>query len=320
MRTFFLSCLCLCLSAAAAAQIFTDKDWERVITPASRTRQLQGEARFDKQPETYLELGKAYLTGSGVKKNTSKAKKYISKAAAKGLPEAQLLLATLPLYQPEEKTAPADWEKSFRQILQLAQDGYPPAQYEAAHWYAEGKGTPADPQASITWLQHAAEPPLPVPQAQTRLGQYYYDGYPPYLKRDVQKAFSLFLAAAEAEDKTACYQVAQMYLQGIGTEKNEKRAFKFMRDAARKKLVPAQMALSDMYRTGTGVKQDDYGAFKWMYEAARQGQVQAQEQTALHYLHGTGVAKDPAEAAFWARRAQQNGSQQAQDILRQLGL
>ena len=314
---FFL--LVLFFPFLAGAQVIDDSHTEPYwIRPFKHVKQLKQEILWDKQPESYLDLGKAYLTGRGVKKNTAKAKKYLKKAAQKGHKEAQLLLALIPVYQEKPKPKPAELDKSFQTVLALAKQDYPLAQYELSVLYKEGKATQADPQQHLHYLQLAATAPLPVPAAQETLASYYQNGYPPYIQKDSTKAFELFLSAAQAADPDAAYQLAQMYLNAEGIEKNEKRAFHFMRQAALQKVIPAQIALSQFYLNGTGVQADEYGAFKWMLEAAKQGNTYAQEQTALYYWQGTGVRKDRQEALFWAARAQQNGSAQAANIIRQI--
>ena len=296
------------------AGILQERGFREALMPSPSFRQSEGEVKWDKQPESELDLGKAYYYGQGTKKNFKKARKHLQKAADAGEREAQLILA---LMQVQGQGVAENPQAGFEAVQKLAPD-YPLAQYALARLYADGLGTPADAEKALKWLTRAAQAPVPVPAAQVQLGNYYAEGYPPYIKPDAEKAFELTLAAAEAENRTARYRVALMYLNGQGTEKNEKRAFHFMRLSARDGLTQAQKALSDMYRNGTGVAQDDYGVFSWMLAAAQNGDAEAQEQTALHYLHGTGVAASRKEALFWAVRAQQNGGKNAAEIIRQI--
>ena len=317
-KLFCLFILFLALPLTAKEKFDTHEDWLDARGKKNFTRQLKQEIYDDKQPESYLELGKAYLSGYGVKKNFSKAKKYLKKASRTGLREADVWLASFPYFLPEKKQKPALQKKSFEQMLALAQEDIPTAQYFVAYYYFRGIGTQENDEASFKWLTRAATAPLPETAAQNQLAKFYYEGYPPYIATDKQKAFELFLSAAESENKFACYHVAKLYLNGDGTEKNERRAFHFMRLSALQKYIPAQMALSELYQNGTGVKQDDYGAFKWMYEAAKQGNAEAQEKTALNYLHGNGIPKSHKEALSWAEKAQKNGGQNAEEIIRQI--
>ena len=304
----------LLFPAICCAGILQERGFREALTPSPSFRQSEGEVKWDKQPESELDLGKAYYYGRGTKKNFKKARKHLQKAADAGEREAQLILA---LMQVQGQGVAENPQAGFEAVQKLAPD-YPLAQYALARLYADGLGTPADAEKALKWLTRAAQAPVPVPAAQLQLGNYYAEGYPPYIKPDAEKAFELTLAAAEAENRTARYRVALMYLNGQGTKKNEKRAFHFMRLSARDGLTQAQKALSDMYRNGTGVAQDDYGVFSWMLAAAKNGDAEAQEQTALHYLHGTGVAASRKEALFWAVRAQQNGGKNAAEIIRQI--
>lgn len=304
----------LLFPAICCAGILQERGFREALTPSPSFRQSEGEVKWDKQPESELDLGKAYYYGRGTKKNFKKARKHLQKAADAGEREAQLILA---LMQVQGQGVAENPQAGFEAVQKLAPD-YPLAQYALARLYADGLGTPADAEKALKWLTRAAQAPVPVPAAQVQLGNYYAEGYPPYIEPDAEKAFELTLAAAEAENRTARYRVALMYLNGQGTKKNEKRAFHFMRLSARDGLTQAQKALSDMYRNGTGVAQDDYGVFSWMLAAAKNGDAEAQEQTALHYLHGTGVAASRKEALFWAVRAQQNSGKNAAEIIRQI--
>ena len=296
------------------AGILQERGFREALMPSPSFRQSEGEVKWDKQPESELDLGKAYYYGRGTKKNFKKARKHLQKAADAGEREAQLILA---LMQVQGQGVAENPQAGFEAVQKLAPD-YPLAQYALARLYADGLGTPANAEKALKWLTRAAQAPVPVPAAQVQLGNYYAEGYPPYIEPDAKKAFELTLAAAEAENRSARYRVALMYLNRQGTEKNEKRAFHFMRLSARDGLTQAQKALSGMYRNGTGVAQDDYGVFSWMLAAAKNGDAEAQEQTALHYLHGTGVAASRKEALFWAVRAQQNGGKNAAEIIRQI--
>ena len=307
---FFCTALC-----AQAAQLLNEPGLRAALTPTPSYPQAKNEARWDKQPETFLALGKIYYYGHGTQKDMKKARKYWQKAARNNQREAQLLLALLQLDTAKKES---DKTPHFQTILKLAQEDYPLAQYALSLLYADGIGTPAQAQTALAWLRRAAQAATPVPAAQTQLALYYAQGYPPYIQPDLPQAFALMLSAAEAENPQARYNVARMYLNGQGTEKNEKRAFHFMRLAARGGLTQAQKALSNMYRDGTGVAQDDYGVFSWMLAAAQNGDAEAQEQTALHYLRGTGVAASRKEALFWAVRARQNGGKNAAEIIRQI--
>ena len=316
---FFLTLIVLC-PLLASGQVVDDsqEDLPWNIRHLRQLKHAQDEILWDKQPQSYLEVGKAYFSGKGVKKNFSKAEKYLKKAAAKGLPEAQLLVALIPVYREKPKASQAQLEKSFQTVLSLAKQDYPLAQYYTYQLYMQGKGTATDPQQALHWLNLAATAPVPAPQAQTELANYYYYGFPPYLQKDLQKAFTLFLAAAQSDDTTAYYNVAIMYLQGQGTEKNEKRAFHFMRQAARARNPIAQLELSRMYHQGIGTAQDDANAFNWALLAAKNGYTPAQEQTAFYWLQGIGTRKNRREAMFWAVRAQNNGSEKAADIIKQI--
>ena len=314
-KTLWLFLCLFGMACGAHASPLDTAGFRAALTPTPSFQQAKGEARWDKQPETYLALGKIYYYGRGTRKDVKKARKYWQKAAHTQQREAQLLLALLQLDTASNET---DIARSFQTLPTLAPADYPLAQSARSPLYADGLGTPADLQASLQWLRRAALAPTPIPAAQARLGSYYAQGYPPYLERDMHKAFALTLAAAEAENPQARYHAAQMYANGQGTEKNEKRAFHFMRLAAKDGLLNAQLALSDMYRQGIGVQPDSYGARRWMQAAAVQGHVYAQEQTVLNYLNGFGGPVNRREALFWAVQARAAGSAGAGPLIQKI--
>ena len=188
----------LLFPAICCAGILQERGFREALTPSPSFRQSEGEVKWDKQPESELDLGKAYYYGRGTKKNFKKARKHLQKAADAGEREAQLILA---LMQVQGQGIEENPQAGFEAVQKLAPD-YPLAQYALARLYADGLGTPANAEKALKWLTRAAQAPVPVPAAQVQLGNYYAEGYPPYIKPDAEKAFELTLAAAEAENRT----------------------------------------------------------------------------------------------------------------------
>ena len=220
----------LLFPAICCAGILQERGFREALTPSPSFRQSEGEVKWDKQPESELDLGKAYYYGRGTKKNFKKARKHLQKAADAGEREAQLILA---LMQVQGQGIAENPQAGFEAVQKLAPD-YPLAQYALARLYADGLGTPANAEKALKWLTRAAQAPVPVPAAQVKLGNYYAEGYPPYIKPDAEKAFELTLAAAEA---AAMYGLNQQIVLPEDSAQAQRR------DGSE---LPSQIALTDV--------------------------------------------------------------------------
>ena len=62
-----------------------------------------------------------------------------------------------------------------------------------------------------------------------------------------------------------------MLEQGLGVEKNDKEAFKWMLASAKAGVAHAQNTIGLYYKNGTGVQANDEKAFDWLEMAERAG-------------------------------------------------
>ena len=174
---FLLPIAFLLFSFSLQAQVITEKDLRQGTAKLTSVEQLKGELLFQKgAPETHLELAKAYYFGTGTTKNYKKAKKHFKKASKASFAEADLYLAVM---QIEGKGFKQNPEKGFSQLLYLAKEEMPLAQYLVSKMYESGVSTEKNLEESIFWLEKAAHNRLPVPAAQYRLGNMYKKGNPP---------------------------------------------------------------------------------------------------------------------------------------------
>ena len=155
----------------------------------------------------------------------------------------------------------------------------------------------------------------------------------------VEKAIENLKEEAERGYALAQYQLARMYLYGIGMEPDYKKAFYGMEKAAEQGYAPAQDTLARRYLGGTGVESyyrkdfywrqqveqlrrglelsledvlDEAEAFYWMKKVAEQGDAPAQYELALMYFYGIGVDQDEEQALNWMEEAAEQGSAPAQ--------
>lgn len=90
--------------------------------------------------------------------------------------------------------------------------------------YCSGEVVEKNYQEGIRWLEEAAE--HDNSDACGNLGMMYLKGIS--FKTDPQKALSYFIKSANLGNEHAMQQVAEMYSEGIGTEKNEAVAQEWM--------------------------------------------------------------------------------------------
>lgn len=105
----------------------------------------------------------------------------------------------------------------------------------------------------------------------------------------------------------AQYNLAAMFLNGIGVEKNLQTAFEWFLKAAQQGDCDAQFNVAMLYERGQGVEQSLEEARNWYLLAAESGSGRAQYDLALIYQQGKGVERDAEKARYWFRRALESG-------------
>ncbi|MGZ5800967.1 MAG: tetratricopeptide repeat protein [Burkholderiaceae bacterium] len=124
-----------------------------------------------------------------------------------------------------------------------------------------------------------------------------------YKRKDYATAFDRFKKLAEKEYSPAESNLAAMYAEGIGVEKDAQQAAFWWRKAAKENDPKAAYNLAMAYSDGNGVNKDDKEAVYWFRKAAYIGSNFAQYNLAVMYALGKGIQKDDTQAAFWYRQA-----------------
>ena len=142
--------------------------------------------------------------------------------------------------------------------------------------------------------------------------QKYYWGRG--VKKNYQKALTLYERAALLGDSEASYIAGGMYYKGMGTVKDPYKAFKYLDYAAKKgKSTPeSNRALAEFYILGEVVPQNFQKAVKWYEDAADEGDSQAQVELGYLYFTGRGVEQDFSGAFKWFKKAALNNYNMAQ--------
>ncbi|MFC1684006.1 SPOR domain-containing protein [Pseudomonadota bacterium] len=139
----------------------------------------------------------------------------------------------------------------------------------------------------------------------------FEDGVAAMERKDYASAYKIWLVLAQRLDPRAQAYLSGLYAQGLGVEKNDRLAQRWLAGAAFGGYAPAQHLLGNAYQHGrfgeTNLSQASY----WWRMAALQEHPDAQYRLGMAYMNGEGVERDLDKAADWFKRAAQHGSEEA---------
>lgn len=196
----------------------------------------------------------------------------------------------------------------------------PYLQYRIGKMYAAGQGIEQDYGHAAKWLSQAVS--ADHKYAEYSLAGLYYRGQG--VAQSYETAFDLYRRSVEQTNPYASYELGKMCRDGIGTEKDSRKAgahfedaftgfYQLEKDSHDDKL---QYRLGQMLHTGTGTDRDDNAAMTYFEKSAKLGNINA--QYALGKLRlATGVG-DLAQAVAWIAKATDSGNAAAQYALAKL--
>ncbi|MGB6221856.1 tetratricopeptide repeat protein [Haloferula sp.] len=117
-------------------------------------------------------------------------------------------------------------------------------------------------------------------------------GIAAYQANDLPLAYKEFRESAEAGEVGSQFNLALMYEQGIGVEKDEKEAVVWYGKAAKQGSSLAQYNLAVMYENGRGTAVDFAKAREWYRKASVQGDPLAIGNLGMLYVRGDGVKEN----------------------------
>lgn len=123
------------------------------------------------------------------------------------------------------------------------------------------------------------------------------------------------LASAQNGDAKSQYQLAVLYNDGKGVEKNYAEAAKWYFMAAKQGHQKAQLYLGLLLLNGKGVPKNYKQAAQWFAKSAQQGEQKSQYYLGLLYYKGAGVEKNLDRAAQWLKLSAEQGNLQARKLL-----
>ena len=157
--------------------------------------------------------------------------------------------------------------EAFAMMQRAAEMGYPPAQYRLALMYFDGIGTQEDAYRYHQWIETSAN--NGHYEAKGVYGMVLFNDW-----RNKSKAFKFLKEAFDQgyEDSDAEWCMAQCYMNGTGTLKNEALAYPMYIKAAEEGKVEAQVKLCVAYFHGNEFLPKDYNeCARWGEAALAQG-------------------------------------------------
>ena len=176
-------------------------------------------------------------------------------------------------------------DTSLSTLQYAAEGGHPIAQWKLGRMYADGDGVAQDDLRAFEYFsrianQHAEDSPS-APQAAivanafVALGRYYLNGIPnSKIKADSERAREMFsYAASYFGNADAQYDLARLYLRGVGSSRDDFR----------------------------------YGA-RWLGLAAQKGQHQAQALLGQMLFNGDQLPRQAARGLMWLTLARDSAT------------
>lgn len=156
-------------------------------------------------------------------------------------------------------------EKALSSLQYAAENGHPLAQWKLGHMYAAGDGVPQSDLRAFEYFSriadtHAEDSPY-LPQARVvanafvQVGHYYLEGIPDSdIQQDPGRAREMYAyAASYFGDADAQYNLARLYLNGIGGSEDIRQATRWLMLASKKGQCNAQALLGQLLFTGDKV-------------------------------------------------------------------
>lgn len=161
------------------------------------------------------------------------------------------------------------------------------------------------------WYQKAAE--LGYPASLVNLANLYKDGRG--VERNNARAAEYLILAVEQNYDVALVALGSMYLDGVGVTRNEKKGLQMLEEGVARGVVTGHYYLGRAYERGLGVSKDYGKAMEHYREAAMQGHAPSQGAVGYLFRRGFGVDQDFIEAVKWYSLAAEQGDVRAANRL-----
>jgi len=155
------------------------------------------------------------------------------------------------------------------------------------------------------------EPTKPAEESSLRPSPSVSNPNKKSLEMEAAEAFTKAKMEAAGGDPKKLMALANFYLLGYGTEKNENEAARLHKLGAEKGDAFCQSCYGRDLLVGIGVKKDVDSALIWLRKSAAQKQPDAEYTLHQIYAEGTEVKADPDEARQWLLLAAEHGQHDA---------
>lgn len=129
------------------------------------------------------------------------------------------------------------------------------------------------------------------------------DGIAAAQRGDYVSARQIWQDLADKGDHKAQYNLALLYTEGNGVEKNPETAARWMKAAADGGFPRAQVFLATVYFNGVGLPKNDSEGLRQLKQAASQSYAPAMVNLGVVYAEGSHAPKDSKESVRYFRMA-----------------
>jgi hypothetical protein len=255
------------------------------------------------EPTALNGLGLLAQTGRGQPKDAQAAAKLFEASAAHGgttgMESLGILLWTGSDGLPMDKSAAiAWWQKA-------AVQGNPTAAERMGEVYqGSGNAMTPDLDAAFEWYKRAGDEGLVIAM--------HNAGALKGIEHNFPESFKWHLLAAQNGDALSEASVGFLYMEGIGTQRDDVQAEHWLRAAIAAGVIDANTYLGVLLARGVSGSPPDYAAAFLCYRAAAEhGEPNGEENLSEAYIFGHGVQQSFSEALPWALKAAQQGTPQA---------
>ncbi|MEQ8269465.1 tetratricopeptide repeat protein [Algiphilus sp.] len=151
-----------------------------------------------------------------------------------------------------------------------------------------------------------------------------YSAYAAYKSGNYDEAMRLWVEAAERGSTDAMNNLANLYVQGQGVERDPSAAVAWYQRAAEAGDPVAQVHLGEAYEAGAGVSRDNRAAARWFQKAAEQGDAQGAFNLGVMLATDYGAGLEHSNEAQrqaalkWLGQAADAGHREARTLQRSL--
>ncbi|MBM9613866.1 sel1 repeat family protein [Desulfobulbus rhabdoformis] len=168
---------------------------------------------------------------------------------------------------------PVNFERALSFYERAAHKGDPEAMYIYGGMLYQGQGTEENKRGGFKWLMQAAEAGKTTPESLAVIGSMYLRGQT--VPQNFLEAKRWLKKGAQQGNMTAQTDLAYMFYNGLGGERDYEKALALYEKAAFQGDILAQANTGLMYATGTGTDIDRAKGYAWYSLAASRGNTMA---------------------------------------------